>query len=153
MPILTDEIKDILRTNICYFATSSPDGKPNLVPVGLVEPISDNEVLLSDISFYKTKKNLEQNPLVSIAVTDLPKSLAFQLKGEAKIVPSGALFEKVTEVMTERANKKRVSLESKIAETDDPEQKKKHQKRIDRLMGQKARAAVLVKINEIYSTL
>ncbi|MGI5875327.1 MAG: pyridoxamine 5'-phosphate oxidase family protein [Dethiobacteria bacterium] len=153
MSILTDDIKDILRTNICYFATSSPDSKPNVVPVGLVEPISDHEVLLADVHFYKTKKNLEQNPQVAIAVTDLPKKLAFQLKGKAEIIPSGELYEKLKQILATRAAKKIVSLKKKSEKTDDPELRKIYRKRIERIENQKARTAVLVTINEIYSTL
>lgn len=70
---LSEDMKEVLRSNICYFATSSKDGKPNVVPVGLVEPLSDSEVLVMDVRFNKTRKNLEEIPEVAIAVADIKR--------------------------------------------------------------------------------
>ena len=57
---MTNDMKEILKTNISYFATVSKDNKPNVIPIGLVEPISDFEVLIVDVLFNKTRKNLEK---------------------------------------------------------------------------------------------
>ncbi|RLI78887.1 hypothetical protein DRP05_05825 [Archaeoglobales archaeon] len=50
------EMKEVLSRNICYFATSTKDGKPNVIPVGLVEPIDDSRILLVDVKMNKTRK-------------------------------------------------------------------------------------------------
>lgn len=153
MQTMTEDIKEILRANICYFATCTRGGKPNVVPVGLVEPVSDNEVLLVDVRFHKTRHNLEENKEVSIAVTDLNKSQAYQLKGKAEIITTGVFFEKVKEIMLQRRAKRRAMMEKRAGETQDPKQKKKLMERAAGHGSFDARAAVLIKINEIYSTM
>lgn len=150
---MTDEIKELLRSNISYLATATPDGKPNVVPVGLVEPISDDEVLLVDVRFDKTRTNLENNQEVSIAVDDLSKLQAYQLKGKAEIFPEGELFEQVKEIMAQRSARKRAMMEKRMEETEDPELKKQYLERMQKHGKLQPRAAVLVKIREIYPTM
>jgi len=41
MQRLDESMKTVLRNNICYLATSSRDGVPNVIPVGLVEALDD----------------------------------------------------------------------------------------------------------------
>ena len=62
---MTNGIKEILKTNISYFSTASRDSKPNVVPVGLVEPISDSEVLIVDVlpSITRYSYCSDQNPV------------------------------------------------------------------------------------------
>ncbi|MEW5919621.1 MAG: pyridoxamine 5'-phosphate oxidase family protein [Bacillota bacterium] len=153
MQTMTEEIKDVLRSNVGYLATSSPYGKPNVVPVGLVEPISDDEVLLVDVRFNKTRTNLENNREVALAVSDLSKLQAYQLKGKAEVFASGEMFEKVKEIMAQRAVRKRVLMEKRLEETQDPDLKKKLLERMQKHGKLRAKAAVLVKISEIYSTM
>jgi len=62
MQELDEEFTGVLRTTIGYFATAFSNAKPNVVPVGLLEPIGDDEVLVIDILFKKTMGNLEENP-------------------------------------------------------------------------------------------
>ena len=49
------EIKEMINEKVrsprIHFATSNKDGKPNVIPVGFVEVISDNEILIIDTLF------------------------------------------------------------------------------------------------------
>ena len=56
---ITEEIKQMQDENIVYLATSTKEGKPNVVPIGLVHVISDNEVLIVDMLFKKIKNRKE----------------------------------------------------------------------------------------------
>jgi predicted pyridoxine 5'-phosphate oxidase superfamily flavin-nucleotide-binding protein len=82
---MSEEIKQMLDENIVYLATSTKGGRPNVVPIGLAHAMSDNEVLIVDVLFKKTRKNLEGNPQVAISFTDVKRLESYQLKGEAKI--------------------------------------------------------------------
>lgn len=102
--VLNNEIKDAIEKNLVFIATSSKDGIPNVVPVGFARPIDDETILIADNYLKKTRKNLDENPKLSLIVQDA-KSFPFQIKGTVEIFESGKYFDEVTEwaqnVMTE----------------------------------------------------
>lgn len=51
---LSTEIKQMLDENIVYLATSTKDGKPNVVPIGMAHAISENEILIHDMMFNRS---------------------------------------------------------------------------------------------------
>jgi len=150
---LTAVIKGVLRSNICYFATASEDGRPNVVPIGLVEPISDSEVLLVDVLFDKTRKNLEQNPQVALAVTDMNKLQAYQLKGKAQIITSGELFDKALLIFREKSVKRNEKMAQRLEQTEDLQLKARCQQMIASYKELKPKAAIVITISEIYPTM
>jgi Pyridoxamine 5'-phosphate oxidase len=51
MGILTDEMKRaVTELQLCYVATVSPDGKPNLSPKGSITVLSDDELGFADLA-------------------------------------------------------------------------------------------------------
>ena len=130
--VMSEEIQETINGNLVHLATSSKDGKPNVVPVGGIRAISDSELLIVDVLFDKTKRNLLENSQVAIAVEALGKGMpprGYQLKGRAKIFTSGEMFEQA-EKMVAAMRKRRRGPHSEL----------------------KLKSAVLVKIEEIYST-
>ncbi len=144
MPV---EIKDMInkkaRAPRIHFATSTKDGKPNVVPIGYVEVISDDEVLIVDTLMDKTRNNLEENPQVAIAVEVMEEFNAYQLKGKAKIFTEGKVFEKALEIQKRRDKKRKLRYARERIE--EPEWLRGIHQR-------KPKAAVLVTVEEIYST-
>lgn len=65
---MSEEIREMINENIVHFATASRDGKPNVVPVGAIRAIGDSKLLIVDVLFDKTEKNLLENPQVALAV-------------------------------------------------------------------------------------
>ncbi|RJS85557.1 hypothetical protein CW713_01345 [Methanophagales archaeon] len=145
--VISKEIKQMLDENIVYLATSTTEGKPNVVPIGLAHATSDNEVLIVDVLFKKTRKNLEQNPKAAISFTDVKRLESYQLKGKAKISKSGEIFEKAFDIMRKKAEKRKESL-GEIANPGISERAKKISEMHKRL---RPKAAVLITIEEIYS--
>ena len=150
---LTAAIKQVLRDNICYFATTSENNKPNVVPVGLVEPVNDSEVLLVDVLFNKTRKNLQENPQVAPAVTDMNRLQAYQLKGRAQIITSGELFDKALLVFQEKSARRNEKMTERLEKTKDPQLKSRCQKMIARHKELTPKAAVVITISEVYPTM
>jgi len=150
---LTAEIKEVLRDNICYFATASEDNKPNVVPVGLVEPISDSEVLLVDVLFNKTRKNLQENPQIALAVTDMNRLQAYQLKGKAQIITCGELFDKALAVMQEKSARRNEKMAQRLEKTEDPQLRARCQQMIAKYGELKPKAAIVITISEVYPTM
>ena len=124
------EIQDMINENLVHLATTSLDGIPNVVPVGGIRAISESELLIVDVLFDKTKKNLLENPRVAIAVEVLGKGAprGYQLKGRAKIFTSGEIFEEAEKMVEEMRKRRQGHTDLKV------------------------KSAVLVDVEEIYST-
>lgn len=144
---MNEEIKQMLDENIVYLATASKEGKPNVVPIGLVHAISDNEVLIGDVWFKKTRKNLEENTQVAISFTDVKRWESYQLKGKAKIYKSGEIYEKIFDIMKKKAEKREESVEK----IENPETIERAKKIREMLKNPNPKAAVVITIEELYS--
>ena len=153
MSQMTNDIREILKTNIGYFATASRDNKPNVVPVGLIEPVTDSEVMIVDVLFNKTRKNLKENSQVALALTDISKLKAYQFKGKAEVITSGPLFERSFQIMKEKSTRRNKMMEERFEKIQDPELKEKYQRMIEMHKKLKPKAAILIKIEEIYPTM
>ena len=148
---MSDEVKRVVSSNVVHLATSSKEEKPNVVPVGLCRAISDHELLIVDVFFRKTRKNLEENSQVAIAVEALEELRAYQLKGKAKIFTQGELYEKAFELMREQ-DKVREKMVSVWREKR-PEMAERFEKLVARHHKLRPKAVVLVDVEEIYSTM
>jgi predicted pyridoxine 5'-phosphate oxidase superfamily flavin-nucleotide-binding protein len=98
---MSEEIQDMINKNVVHLATTSGDGKPNAVPVGGIRAINASELLIIDVLFDKTKKNLLENPNVAIAVEVLGKGAprGYQLKGRAAVHTEGKFFEEAEKML------------------------------------------------------
>jgi len=148
---MSEDVKRVINSNVVHFATSSREGKPNVVPVGLCRAISDHELLIVDVFFKKTRKNLEENPQVAIAVEALEELRAYQLKGKAKIFSQGELYERAMEIMKEQDEVR----EKKISAWREkrPDLAERFEKLAEQHHKLRPKAAVLVDVEEIYSTM
>ncbi len=148
---ITEEVKEVINNNIVHLATSSRDGNPNVVPVGLCRAISDHELLIVDVFFKKTRKNMEENPRVAIAVEALEELKAYQIKGKAKIFAQGELYDKAVEIMGEQneVREKRIS----VLREKRPEMAERFEKLVASHHKLRPKAVVLVDVEEIYSTM
>ena len=143
---MNEEIKQMLDENIVYLATSTTEGKPNVVPIGLAHALSDNEVLIVDVWFNKTRKNLEENAQVAISFTDFKRWGSYQLKGKAKIFKSGEIYEKALDIMKKKAERREESV-GKI-KIDNPEISERAKRIGEMLKKSKPKAVVLITIEE-----
>ncbi len=102
--VLNDELKEAIEKNLVFLATASIQGVPNVVPIGFARPIDDETILIADNYMNKTRKNLDENPKLSLIVSDA-KTFPYQVKGTVEIFESGEYFDQVVEwaqnVMTE----------------------------------------------------
>jgi predicted pyridoxine 5'-phosphate oxidase superfamily flavin-nucleotide-binding protein len=146
---MTRDMKEMLETQVSYLATATPNGKPNVVPVGFVKAIGDSEILIVDVSFNKTRKNLRTNANASIAVTDFARMQAYQFKGKVEIMKSGPLFEQAYEVIRNKYKEQENWIERGL---QDVELKKKYRQMAEKGRKFRPSAAVLLHVETIYST-
>jgi len=77
MGILTEEMKRVVaQQQLCYAATVTPGGKPNLSPKGSITVLSHDELRLADLASPGTPgtiENLRHNPAIELtSSTRLP---------------------------------------------------------------------------------
>ena len=76
-------------------ATASKSGVPNVVFVGLLKVIDDENIMIADNFFYKTAQNLAENPKISILCYNGETKKSFQIKGNATVSKEGEHFEQM----------------------------------------------------------
>ncbi len=85
--MLSKEVKEYIDKSIlCWLATSSADGQPNVSPKEVFTFYGDEHILVANIASPGTVRNIRKNPKVSISFVDVFVQKGFQLKGEAEII-------------------------------------------------------------------
>jgi predicted pyridoxine 5'-phosphate oxidase superfamily flavin-nucleotide-binding protein len=72
MGIPEDVVKLLVRAcsrYACALGTSSPEGKPNVMPIGYIK-FFEGKLLLADFYFTKTRENIIKNPRVAVTCWD-----------------------------------------------------------------------------------
>ncbi len=90
---LTDEMKDLLKDNLCYIATASPDGVPCVAPKSC-RFTDDGRLYYIEWAGKLTYDNLKANPRIAISTCSHDKKTSYRIMGKAEILTSGPLFEK-----------------------------------------------------------
>ena len=119
----TDVRETLEKQNPVPISTASPDGVPNVVFVGLMKILDDETIMIADNFFYKTAKNLEENPKISVLCYDSDTKKSFQIKGSVTVHKSGPTYDEMAEWVH--------SINKKLP----------------------AKSAVIVKIEEIYNAM
>lgn len=76
-------------------ATASKSGVPNVVFVGLLKVVDDENIMIADNFFYKTAQNLAENPKISILCYNSENKKSFQIKGNVTVCKEGEPFERM----------------------------------------------------------
>jgi predicted pyridoxine 5'-phosphate oxidase superfamily flavin-nucleotide-binding protein len=92
---LTPEIKAYLNGKVAWVATADKSGVPNLSPKGTLTVIDDHTLAFADLFSVKTRKALEENPNIAVAVVDPAGPSGYQFKGQASLLTSGPLYERM----------------------------------------------------------
>jgi predicted pyridoxine 5'-phosphate oxidase superfamily flavin-nucleotide-binding protein len=147
--MISKELMEMLDENLVYLATSNPEGKPNVVPVGLCRAINDKQLIIIDVLFNKTRKNLEDNPLVALSFTDHKRMASYQLKGRAEIHTDGPIFDMMLQIRAQKEARMRSHMQHGAAMTQEMKEKSERMKEWRKNLHPKA--AVLITVEEIYS--
>ena len=89
---ITEEMKELLKGNLCYIATATPDGMPCVAPKSC-RFTEEGMPYFTEWAGKKTYGNLLANPRVAISTTSQDKKTSFRFEGEAKVLTDGPLFE------------------------------------------------------------
>ena len=97
MAKIPKEVQEFLKGKMAWVATAASDGMPNTTPKGSVKIFDNEHFVFADLFSKKTRENLRANPKVAVTVVDMTTYKGYQIKGSAKILESGLLFEQVAE--------------------------------------------------------
>ena len=93
---LTAEMKEAFaKMKIFPVATASKDGTPNVVPIGVVELVSDDTIWITDNFMNKTLSNIRLNPKIALYVWGADIKGCYQIKGVATIKSSGREYDEM----------------------------------------------------------
>ena len=99
---LTTQIKEYIeRSVLCWLATTSNDGIPNVSPKEINTYYGKEKIIVANIASPQTVKNIKQNENVCVSFVDILVQKGFQIKGKAKIVEkTDAEFPEMEKVLT-----------------------------------------------------
>jgi len=83
----------IAELGLCYVATASCDGQPNVSPKGSILVLGDDHLAFADIMSPGSRANLEENTRVAIYVCRPEKFQGFQFKGTAELSKDGPVYD------------------------------------------------------------
>ena len=102
MAKLTEEMKDLLKSQQSYVGTASPDGRPSVALKGSARIVDDEHLAFFEMVGGRTWENIQKNPRVALVVADRSKMQGFRFEGKVQLVTSGELYEeakKMSEMM------------------------------------------------------
>jgi predicted pyridoxine 5'-phosphate oxidase superfamily flavin-nucleotide-binding protein len=100
---LTEDMKRMVANlRLCYVATVTPDGKPNLSPKGSLRVVDDSHLAFADIMSPATMRNLAVNPFVEVNIVHPFLRRGYRFKGRVEIVTQGEKFDLVANELWQR---------------------------------------------------
>jgi predicted pyridoxine 5'-phosphate oxidase superfamily flavin-nucleotide-binding protein len=85
---------DAAASVLCWFATVSPDGSPNVSPKEVFAALDDRTLVVADIASPVTVRNLRADGRACVGFVDIFRQTGYKLTGHAEVVaPEDARFE------------------------------------------------------------
>lgn len=94
---LTADMRAIVQAaHLCFAATVSPDGMPNVSPKGTVRIWDDQHLFFLDIASPGTRANLQGRPWMELNVVDQLSRRGYRFFGPVALHVGDAVFEEAT---------------------------------------------------------
>lgn len=88
--MLTPDMRAVIRAaHLCFAATVTPDGRPNLSPKGTIGVWDDAHLFFLDIASPGTRTNLARNPWIELNVVEQLSRRGYRFAGRATVHPPG----------------------------------------------------------------
>jgi uncharacterized protein len=82
----------IQAAHLCFAATVTPDGRPNVSPKGTIRSWDDTSLFFLDIASPGTRANLAANPYMELNVVDQLSRRGYRFSGPAELHRDGPQF-------------------------------------------------------------
>ncbi|MEC7265421.1 MAG: pyridoxamine 5'-phosphate oxidase family protein [Bacteroidota bacterium] len=99
---LTQEIKNYIdQCILCWLATSSSEGMPNVSPKEIFTYYEKDKIIVANIASPQTVRNITQNENVCLSFIDIFIQKGFQIKGKGEIIKKTDLeFDGMEKILT-----------------------------------------------------
>jgi predicted pyridoxine 5'-phosphate oxidase superfamily flavin-nucleotide-binding protein len=93
--MLTLDMRAVIEVSqLCFAATVTPDGRPNLSPKGTIRVWDDEHLFFLDIASPQTRANLEHSPALELNVVDQLSRRGYRFAGTATLHhPGSAVYD------------------------------------------------------------
>jgi predicted pyridoxine 5'-phosphate oxidase superfamily flavin-nucleotide-binding protein len=94
---LTADMRAIIHAaHLCFAATVSPDGMPNVSPKGTIRIWDDQHLFFLDLASPGTRGNLQARPWLELNVVEQLSSRGYRFFGPVTLHVDDAVFEEAT---------------------------------------------------------
>ena len=93
--MLTPDMRAVIQAaHLCFVATVTPDGRPNLSPKGTIRVWDDTHLSFLDIASPGTRANLAHSPWMELNVVEQLSRRGYRFYGQAKVhEPGSAVYQ------------------------------------------------------------
>ena len=86
MVTLTDDMRAVIQSaHLCFAATVTPEGQPNLSPKGTIRVWDEHHLFFLDIASPGTRRNLRRNPCMELNVVEHLSRRGYRFFGRASL--------------------------------------------------------------------
>src|SRR4051812_48046511 len=96
--MLTTDMRAVIEAaHLCFAATVTPDGRPNLSPKGTIRVWDDARLFFLDIASPGTRANLAHTPWMELNVVEQLSRRGYRFSGPAAVhVAGSAVYDEAT---------------------------------------------------------
>lgn len=98
MAKLTQEMKDMIMTQQCFYATVSKEGIPNNAPKRSTRVFDDETLIFSEGTGKTTYRNILDGSKVAVAVVNREILDGYRFLGTPEVLTSGDIYERSAEM-------------------------------------------------------
>ncbi len=85
--MLTEDVKKYAEKSVlCWLATVSDDGTPNVSPKEIFAVEDDTHILIANIASPESVRNIRSNPQVCVSFIDVLVQKGYKVKGAATLI-------------------------------------------------------------------
>lgn len=81
---LTEEMKELIKTELAYIATADNEGNPNVGPKRTMRVLDDTHLIYCENTDGRHHANIKANGKISIAFVKRERNYGFRFEGTAK---------------------------------------------------------------------
>ena len=82
----------INKQELHILSTSSKKGIPNIIYLKFLKVYNNEQILIANNKFFKTEKNLLENPIISFVILDKENKKSYQIKGTIEFHKDDQIF-------------------------------------------------------------
>ncbi|MCP5028854.1 MAG: pyridoxamine 5'-phosphate oxidase family protein [Actinomycetia bacterium] len=103
MGLVTQDHRDLIKeVGLCYAASATSDGTPNVSPKGSITVVDDDHIAFADIMSPHTRENLKENAKVAVLVCQPATFSGYQFTGTAELSTEGSVYDMLVQAIADK---------------------------------------------------